>query len=142
MNRCLWGMQDDLNSMRFPCTQITSKTTIYKNKPLIEANKLFTCVVICFEKKLMHCPFLFHWIAWHQSFTHRSVVINPLCEVDKTSLGVQFSVLIHQTVAQLAPIHVFLPYCLLSHLISEIKGDISQLIPRPKNFITSNSILF
>lgn len=25
-------------------TQITSKTTIYKNKPLIEANKLFTCV--------------------------------------------------------------------------------------------------
>lgn len=90
----------------------------------------------------MHCPFLFHWIAWHQSFTHRSVVINPLCEVDKTSLGVQFSVLIHQTVAQLAPIHVFLPYCLLSHLISEIKGDISQLIPRPKNFITSNSILF
>lgn len=102
--------------------------TIYKIKPLIKANKLFTCKTSkstnLFWEKLMHCPFLFYWIAWHQSFTHRSVVINPLCEVDKTSLGVHFSVLVHQTVA---PIHVFLPYCLLSHLISEIKGDRSQL---------------
>lgn len=123
-------------------TQITSKTTIYKNKPLIEANKLFTCVASkgtnLFRKKA-HALSIFVSLDCLAPVLY---VINPLCEVDKTSLGVQFSVLIHQTVAQLAPIHVFLPYCLLSHLISEIKGDISQLIPRPKNFITSNSILF
>lgn len=125
-------------------TQITSRTTIYKNKPLIEANKLFTCVASkstnLFWKK-SSCIVHFCFIGLPGT-SPLHIDLNPFCEVDKTSLGVQFSVLIHQTVAQLAPIHVFLPYCLLSHLISEIKGDISQLIPRPKNFITSNSILF